>query len=72
MNLNVKIPCPKCKAKFAERMSNIHSGGKKICPSCGVTINYTGDDCRKLLRQLDGLQQKARGLGLDLKVETGR
>ncbi len=65
-SFEVEIPCPHCGRRFKERMANMKPGNTRTCPSCRVSIQYTGDDASKLerdvKRSIDEFKRKVRNL----------
>jgi len=48
MNVEIDITCPACNHTFKEHASNMEAGKTRPCPSCGKTIEFTGDDLSKI------------------------
>ena len=56
--LEVDVPCPGCKIKFKQRLEDMKPGRTRICPGCGKTIEFTGDDASGIQKQLDDVARK--------------
>jgi len=61
--LRAEVPCPNCNRKFKIRVEDMRPGNSRSCPSCGVTINFRGDDGRKTQKALDDLEKTMKKLG---------
>jgi rRNA maturation endonuclease Nob1 len=55
--IETSIACPKCKRNFKVKIADMHPGNSKICPSCGSSIEFTGDDCRKTQKAFDDFEK---------------
>ena len=54
--LEIDIQCPSCGRKIKQRVDRMHSGASRRC-LCGCNINFTGDDGRKVQRELDKFER---------------
>lgn len=61
--LEIDITCPGCSKRFKQRIENIRPGGQRTCPSCGVVIDFAGDDMRKAQRAMDDFTKELKSLG---------
>ena len=49
--MSTEIKCPKCGKAFTEKISVLRPGGIRKCPSCGITIEYTGENVARKMRK---------------------
>ena len=62
-DLKVKIQCPNCQHSVQIKVKEMVPGHTKNCPFCGAQFNFTGDDGRKVQRELDNLSRTLKRLG---------
>lgn len=63
-DMETKMACPGCRRQFRIKVREMVPGRSKSCPySCGATLNFTGDDGRKVQAALDRLERTLRSLG---------
>ena len=62
MQLEADLPCPGCKKKFKQKLSEMSPGKSKKCPHCSATIKFTGDDMRKLQKSIDDFDRYLKSL----------
>ena len=55
--LSFDLECPSCHFKVQQRVEDMRPGASRNCPSCGVTINFSGDDGREVQQALDKLHR---------------
>ena len=60
--LAVDVECASCHRKIPMRVEEMVPGRSRRCPSCGVTLKFTGDDGRKAQKALDDLERTLRNL----------
>ena len=60
--LKVDLNCPKCKRHVSIKLEEMIPGKTKHCPGCNSEIVFTGDDGRKVQRELGSFQRKLKGL----------
>lgn len=53
MKLEIDITCPSCNCKFKQQASNMKPGNTCVCPKCGQTIEFTGDDLSKIEKDIN-------------------
>ncbi len=53
MSFEFDITCPACNRKFKESASTMEPGKTRTCPSCGKTLEYTGDDVNEGERDIN-------------------
>ena len=62
-DLETEFVCPNCKRKMKIKIKEMVPGRTKKCPSCDLTICFSGDDGRKAQGALDNLQKTLKRLG---------
>ena len=63
-DLKAKLTCPNCNRSITIKVREMVPGRAKACPhGCGATLNFTGDDGRKVQHALDDLERTIRRLG---------
>ncbi len=61
--LEAEITCPSCHKGIKIKVKEMIPGHTKNCPSCGLTISFSGDDGRKAQKALDDLQKTLKSFG---------
>lgn len=62
-DLDVPIACPSCGHVIKLKARTAAPGTHVPCPGCGITIELTGDDLRKVQKSLDGLLDTISRIG---------
>lgn len=60
MKLETEIECPNCKRKIKIKVEEMVPNKSKVCTWCKSTINFTGDDGRKVQKSLDDLEKSLK------------
>ena len=55
-DLSVDIDCPKCHEAINVKLTELRSGGSKICPKCGTNVIFSGADLSKVQKEVDRLE----------------
>lgn len=55
--LEFDIECPNCHRKIRQRFEDMRPGKSKKCPSCGLILEFNGDDGLKIQKSLDDLER---------------
>jgi len=71
-NIDIDIPCPKCRTKLRLSLEDVRPGEGRPCPSCGSTITFAGADGGKVQRALDELGDRAGGVRTNVTINTKR
>lgn len=53
MGPDLELECPHCGHPFVQNVRKITVKGKRSCPSCKETIEFSGSYIFRILRQLD-------------------
>lgn len=56
--LEIDITCPGCGKSLKQKIETMRLGRQRTCPSCGVVINFAGDDGRKAQRAMDDFMKE--------------
>ncbi len=62
-DLTTKIQCPNCHRSIQIKVKEMVPGRHKNCPHCRTVIAFSGDDGRKIQRELDKFQRTLKKLG---------
>jgi hypothetical protein len=63
-DIETKLRCPKCKRPLALKLRELIPGTTKTCPhGCGATLEFTGDDGRKVQGALDNVSRALQRIG---------
>ncbi|KPZ67245.1 hypothetical protein BCU84_19490 [Shewanella sp. 10N.286.51.B7] len=63
MNIPIDIDCPGCNRSIKLNVNEMVPGKKINCGNCKAEIEFTGDDGRKVQRELDNLERALKKLG---------
>ncbi len=69
MKLEFDIACSHCGKSFKQRVDAMRPGHSTRCPSCGITIQFSGDDGRKVQKAVDDVEKTLSKLSKDLKLK---
>ena len=69
MKLEIDIYCSQCGKRHKQRVEQMRPGNVGHCPSCGIAIEFTGDDGRKTQKAFDDLDKTLKKLSKDLKIK---
>jgi hypothetical protein len=67
---DAKVPCPKCGTSLAVPLAEIAPGAGKLCPNCGATIKFTGQDASKIQSIIEQLETQIPGARINVTVKT--
>ena len=62
-DLTANIQCPNCHRSMQVKVKEMVPGRHKNCPYCRTVITFSGDDGRKMQRELDKFQRTLKKLG---------
>lgn len=65
-DLSTETKCSNCRRKIKIKIKEMIPGRSKRC-SCGHEIQFSGDDGRKVQRQLDKFERELKKLNRKLK-----
>jgi transcription elongation factor Elf1 len=68
-NLEVDFNCPNCQHRIRVLIKDVVPGRTKKCPSCQSPIQFTGDDGRKVQRELDKLEKTIKKLNRTYRIK---
>jgi hypothetical protein len=71
-NIEIDIPCPKCRTKIRLSLEDVRPGEGRPCPSCGSTITFAGAGGSKVQRALDELGDQGAGVKTRVKINIKR
>lgn len=62
MDLDFDVTCPNCKKKIKLKVKDMVPGKKSHCTSCKCEISFSGNDGRKIQKELDDFEKKMKNL----------
>jgi hypothetical protein len=68
-NVQIDIPCPKCRRKMQVSLEDLRPGEGRPCEGCGTMITFKGADGSKVQAALDLLGDQAAGVSTKVKVQ---
>lgn len=70
LDIKETVKCPNCKQPITITLRERIPGRRKACPGgCGFTIQFTGDDGRKMQRSIDSLTKTLRNMGVRVRIK---
>ena len=62
MEFDVNPECPSCNKEILMKVQELVPGTSIDCPHCNETIELTGDDGRKIKKELDNIEKSFKNL----------
>ena len=69
-DVEVNIPCPRCRKPFPVSLSTIGQGRSASCPACGTPVTFAGSDAAGVQRAIDQLQGQMGDGAVKVKVRV--
>jgi hypothetical protein len=69
-NIQVDIPCPKCRRTFKLSLEDLRPGEGRPCENCGTLITFKGADGSKVQRALAELNDQPAGVSTKVRVQV--
>lgn len=69
-NMEVNIPCPRCKTEFPVKLRKIEDREVITCPNCKkrIELNVKGDDLKSPDKELEKLKKTIKDIG-DINIK---
>jgi DNA-directed RNA polymerase subunit RPC12/RpoP len=68
-DLHMDIRCRNCGHKTRIRVKEMIPGRSKRCSGCGTTLQFSGDDGRRVQRSLDDLEPQLKRLSRKITIK---
>lgn len=69
-NMEANIPCPHCRKSFCVPFNRISPGGICVCPDCGASVKFAGQDASKVQQVIDQLTRQVENVSVKVTVKT--
>ena len=68
--MEAKIPCPHCQTGFQVPLEQLRPGNSRLCPNCGTTVKFAGQDASKVQQAIDQLSHQLGNASVKVTVKT--